>query len=239
MTLNAHHIHHSPFGYRMRVATHTHQGGIYMRDIDLPVSFGSTHDYHLVILDYLRAEGVPEFQLRWVNSEKLMYTCASTAEEGKRVESMSDVPFGSVLYFAAFCPAEARVLECPSMVRADAARRMLVTRDPEVLHVFFSGHRASLPFPMALDDADIVAFATYVLKDLGALFQCTPTVATVAIDDSPEAPRQMFTGRACLSSLALELIGPWRAIEPSMSHAPFPTPLQVRSHPRDALVPCP
>ena len=116
---------------------------------------------------------------------------------------------------------------------------MLVTRDPQHLHVFFSGHRVSLTFPAAMDDYEIVAYARDALRDLGASFASMPSVAVVANEDSCESPRQMYTGRACLHRMTLELIGTWQAIPASLCRSMPPPLLNVRSDPRDALLPCP
>ena len=219
------------------MATYTAHGGVYLRDIDLPASFDSASAYHDIILDYLQTEGVPDFQLRRLNSDELCYTCPQTRKDKIVAKDMSDVPDHAVLYYKHYAPAEARSLALPPMGTAESSRLMLVTRDPLYLHLYFSGHRMSIPFPVAKSDFEMVGYAVDTLRDMGVSYLEDPVVAMVACESDQLSPRLLYNGRRSLHDHCLELIGLWEAIPRRMDAFPMPPTLDVRCAARDALVP--
>lgn len=237
--MSLHHLLETTFTFRVRVATHTALGGVYLRDIDLPVSFEEGAAYHEIILDFLATEGVPQFQIERLNAEHLQYTCPTTRVQNLPVKNMPDVPDNAVLYYSDFAPAEARSLALPPFVSASSTRCMLVTRDPVNLHVYFSGHRMTMAFPVAQSDFHIVKEAVESLGNLGVSYIEDPIVAMVKRDNDQLSPRLAYNGREALHTHCLELIGQWEAIPRRMDTAPMPPSLDVRCAPRDALVPRP
>ena len=237
MSLSDNHVFEDTFAFRMRVATYTAQGGVYLREIALPVSFESVGQYHDIIVEYLETEGVPDFQLSRLNADDLQYTCPETRVQGKPVQSMTDVPDGAVLYYSKYATAEARAVALPPMLSAQSSREMLVSRDPPYLHLYFSGNRLSIPFPHAQDDFDMVQSAIATMRDLGVEYLECPTLATVALDDDTQSPRQLYSGRQCLHYRCLELIGQWRQVPRVLNFVPVPPTGAVECNPRDALVP--
>lgn len=235
--MSFHHLQDTTFTFRIRVATHTALGGVYLRDIDLPVSFEQAGQYHEIILDYLETEGVPNVLTSRLNVDQLQYTCPTTRKQNMPVTSMCDVPDNAVLYYRDYAPAEARSLALPPLVSASSVRHMLVTRDPANLHVYFSGHRMSMSFPVAQSDFDMVKHAVDVLRNMGVSYLNDPLVAMVLRDNDQLSPRLMYTGRNALHTHSIELIGPWQAVPRRMDAVPMPPMLDVRCSPRDALVP--
>lgn len=235
--MSFHHLQDTTFLFRIRVATHTALGGVYLRDIDLPVSFEQAGQYHEIILDYLETEGVPKTLTSRLNVDQLQYTCPTTRKQNLPVKSMCDVPDNAVLYYRDYAPAEARSLGLPPLVSAGSLRHMLVTRDPVNLHVYFSGHRMAMPFPMAQSDFDIVKHAVDTLRNMGVSYLDDPLVAMVMRDNDQLTPRLVYTGRNALHTHSIELIGRWHAVPRRMDAVPMPPMLDVRCCPRDALVP--
>ena len=235
--MSFHHLQETTFTFRVRVATHTALGGVYLRDIDLPVSFENATTYHEIILDFLATEGVPEFQISRLNAEHLQYTCPTTRKQYVPVKNMGSVPDNAVLYYDNFAPAEARCLGLPPMVSASSTRCMLVTRDPVNLHIYFSGHRMSMTFPVVQNDFDMVKAAVESLRALGVSYIDDPLVAMVQRDNDQLSPRLMYSGREALHTHSLELIGQWESIPRRMDAVPMPPSLDVRCSARDALVP--
>ena len=235
--MSFHHLLDTTFTFRIRVATHTGLGGVYLRDIDLPVSFEQAAQYHEIILDYLETEGVPKFLTARLNVDHLQYTCPTTRKQNVPVKSMGDVPDNAVLYYRDFAPAEARSLALPPLVSAASSRAMLVTRDPVNLHVYFSGHRMSMAFPTAQSDFEIVDYAVKTMRAMGVSYINDPLVAMVLRDNDQLSPRLTYNGRQALHTHCMELIGQWEAVPRRMDTAPMPPSLDVRSCPRDALVP--
>jgi len=239
MSLSDNHVFEDTFAFRMRVATYTNLGGVYLREIALPVSFEGVGQYHEIILDYLESEGVPDFQLERLKADDLRYTCPETRVQGKLFQSMSEVPDNAVLYYSKYATAEACAVALPPMLSAQSSREMLVTRDPPYLHLYFSGNRLSIPFPIAQDDFDMITSATATMRQLGVNYIECPTVATVSLDDDTQSPRQHYSGRRCLHYRCLELIGQWEQIPRALECVPVPSALPVHCDPRDALVPLP
>ena len=237
MSLNSNYVFETTFTFRIRVATYTAHGGIYLRDIALPVSFDTIQGFHEVVLDFLQTEGVRDFQLHLLKHENLRYTCPRTRKSFLVPNSAMDIPDGAVVYYRNFAPPQMCSLACPPLMNVQSTRKMLSTADPAHLNVFFSGHRLSLAFPVAKDDFELVDYAVKTLLSLGIAFDEPPMVASVCTESSSESPRCNYTGRQSLHCKCLELIGYWKNVPRAVTNVPcaplFPCPSKIN----DALSP--
>ena len=237
MSLNSNYVFETTFTFRIRVATYTAHGGIYLRDVALPVSFDTVQGFHEIVLDFLQTEGVRDFQLLLLKPENLRFTCPHTRTEFLVPNSAMDIPDGAVVYYRNFAPPEMYSLACPPLMNVLSISKMLYTADPAHLHVFFSGHRLSLPFPAAKDDFEIVRYAVKTLLSLGIAFDEEPLVASVCTESSRESPRCNYTGRQSLHSKCLELIGYWKNVPRAVSNVPCAPLFPCTSKTTDALSP--
>lgn len=233
--MNTNNVYETTFTYRIRVCTYTAHGGAYMRDIPIPLSFDSVEGYHSIIMNYLYTEGVPRSQLSVLRACNIRYTCPETREQNMKPSSMGEVPDGSVLYYYGLCPPEVRSLSPPERIPPFHLYSMLMTQDPEYVHVFFNGHRLSIPFPCAQDDFAMLRHVVDSMRDVGIHYPSIPSVATVAQERSSESPRELYDGRRSLHTRSLELIGYWELIPPKLKEVAKAPLLAVHCDPHDIL----